>query len=92
MWSFPGMQAHEIAQEVGVVRAETGLQLMPHPKMRHAIVGDLRSLGCVVEPGGGPRGHVRLKFKQAPDEHAWPAFDAAFSHPVDNPITLRTSR
>jgi hypothetical protein len=92
LWSFPGMSAHEVAREVGVVREETGLRLMPHPKMRHAAARDLRALGYEVESGGGPRGHVRLKLGAAPDDGMCATLDDAFAAPEDNPIALRSTQ
>jgi hypothetical protein len=87
-FSFPGMSADEIALEVGVVREETGLRLMPNPSMRHANVRGVGDLGYQLEPDNGPRGHVTLRFDGEPTENDWMALDGVFSAPEPNPATL----
>jgi hypothetical protein len=87
-FSFPEMSAHEIALEVGEVREETGLRLMPHPTMRHATVRAVRGLGYPLEPDNRPRGHVTLRFEGESTEVDWIALDGVFSAPEANPAAL----
>jgi hypothetical protein len=86
LWSFPDMDAQQIASEVGVVARELGIRLLPNPMLRWTTAGDLRALGYSLEPGGGPRGHVTLTFSGAPSEEDWRNLEQAFSRPERNPI------
>jgi hypothetical protein len=87
-FSFPGMDAREIAMEVGVVREETGFRLMPNPSMRQSTVGAVRALGYSLDADNCPRGHVTLRFAEAPTDDDWEALDGVFRPPEDNPIAL----
>lgn len=87
-FSFPGMDADEIAREVGIVREETPLRLMPNPSMRQATAGAVRALGYPLDPDNSPRGHVALRFDGPPTDADWEALDDVFQPPEDNPIAL----
>jgi hypothetical protein len=87
-FSFPNMDAQEIALEVGVVREETGLRLIPNPKMRQATVRAVEALGYSLEADNSPRGHVTLRFAERPTDEDWKALEAAFLPPETNPIRL----
>jgi hypothetical protein len=88
LFSFPDMSAQQIAEEVGVVRQETGLRLMPHPSMRQARAGDVRALGHALVKDDRPRGHVTLRLAQRPTDDEWSALDAVFLPPEENPVAL----
>jgi hypothetical protein len=87
-FSFPGMDAREIAIEVGAVREETGFRLMPNPSMRQSTAATVRALGYPLEADNSPRGHVTLRFVNAPTDDDWQALDGAFQRPEENPIAL----
>ena len=89
LWSFPEMDAVEVAEEVGRVADEIGERLLPNSQMRHSTAGDLRMLGYVVYPDGDPRGHVTLVLDAAPTDTDWESLVGVFEAPQPNPIALR---
>jgi hypothetical protein len=85
-WSYPGMDACEIAEEVGRVAEAHGITLLPNPQIRQSTAGALRGLGYRVGPGGGLRGHITLALDSLPDETEWAEFVAVFREAEINPI------
>lgn len=89
LWSFPErpeMNAQQVAMEVGIVAGELGITLLPNSMLRWSTAGELRTLGYSVESGGGPRGHVTLRFEGVPTDDDWANLEQAFSPPERNPI------
>lgn len=86
LWSFPNRDAQQIAVEVGAVAEELGIRLLPNPRLRWALAGDIRVLGYRLEPGGGPPGHITLTFSGRPDASDWSNLEQAFAAPERNPI------
>jgi hypothetical protein len=89
LWSYPLMDASEIAQEVGRLADAEGVRLLPNPKMRQTTAGALRALGYAPVPGGGRRGHVTLALDALPDDTEWASLVTAFQPAETNPIALK---
>ena len=70
------------------MREETGFRLMPNPSMRQSTASSVRALGYSLAADNSPRGHVTLRFPDAPTDDDWHALDGAFQPPEDNPIAL----
>jgi len=89
LWSYPGMTATEIAEEVGRVAAERGIVLLPNLQMRQSTAGALREAGYEITPGGGLRGHVTLVLDELPVDTCWAGLTNLFQAEEPNPIGRR---
>jgi hypothetical protein len=81
VWCLPGLDAHEVAHELGT-------DYLPHGKFMETTVGRVRAAGfeLMLSPKeqGYPEGHCDLFCE--PSEEDWQRLRPLFGEPMTNPV------
>jgi hypothetical protein len=83
VWTFPDMDAEEIALRVR--EADPDCNHLPHNRMQSASVGDIRALGLEVLLTEPPPDHHSIRFPARPADNQLEDLMAVFDEPRHNP-------
>jgi hypothetical protein len=81
VWSYPGMEGEEVAEEARRVDPEA----LPQGKIRVSTAERIRSAGFELV-ATNQRGHYSLVVPPEPEEPIWDDLREIFDEPIPNPV------